>query len=102
MRCRRFASLQGRIRFLSATRFSPRPIPAKTRINSCFGGSGWRERRQARWRFRRREFGGFATEKFPDTAMKFPDLLNIFPVNLRRGYRDSSKTDQVLPARERF
>src|SRR5258708_3205198 len=57
MRCRRFASLQGRIRFLSATRFSPRPIPAKTRINSCFGGSGWRERRQARWRFRRREFG---------------------------------------------
>jgi hypothetical protein len=29
----------------------------------------------------------FATEKFPDTGMKFPDLLNIFPVNLRREFR---------------
>jgi hypothetical protein len=25
-----------------------------------------------------------ATEEFPDTGLKFPDLLNIFPVNLRR------------------
>jgi hypothetical protein len=29
----------------------------------------------------------FATEKFPDTGMKLPDLLNIFPVNFRRELR---------------
>jgi hypothetical protein len=23
-------------------------------------------------------------KKFPDTGLKFPDLLNIFPVNFRR------------------
>src|SRR6266480_3290905 len=32
----------------------------------------------------------FATEKIPDTGMKFPDFQNIFPVNFRR---DCARSD---------
>src|SRR5258705_5089377 len=99
MRCRRFASLQGRIRFLSATRFSPRPIPAKTRINSCFGGSGWRELRQARWRFHRREFGGDNSLLSPSNSLFFGNISLLICVGncSRSGCNAAVSCSKLLP-----
>jgi hypothetical protein len=42
-----------------------------------------------------------AAEKFPDTAMKFPDLLNVFPVNSRRELREKSLRHSFFSPRKR-
>jgi hypothetical protein len=37
-----------------------------------------------------------ATEEFPDTGLKFPDLLDIFPVNLRRELLEAAAPQRFL------